>query len=110
MSGRLTLLLAGMLVLCALSLVNAQYQARRDVLYKGLTEAGWPVDKPKASMYIWARIPEHYRAMGRIVGDPLPYGIEANRASIEAMMTYCHQQGLLKKQYSIDDMFINPGV
>ena len=53
---------------------------------------------------------EHYRAMGKIVGDPLPYGIEANRASIEAMMTYCHQQGLLKKQYSIDDMFINPGV
>lgn len=50
----------------------------------------------------------HYRAMGEIVGDPLPYGIEANRASIEAMMTYCHQQGLLKKQYAIDDMFIDP--
>lgn len=51
---------------------------------------------------------EHYRAMSKVVGDPLPYGIEANRASIEAMMTYCHQQGLLKKKYAIDDMFIDP--
>ncbi|MES2188355.1 MAG: ABC transporter substrate-binding protein [Pseudomonadota bacterium] len=51
----------------------------------------------------------HYRKMAEIVGDPLPYGIEANRASIEAMMLYCHQQGLLKKQYAIEDMFINPG-
>src|SRR5881628_3733144 len=38
--------------------IAAQYQSRRDVLYKGLTEAGWPVDCPRASMYIWARIPE----------------------------------------------------
>ncbi|RZS86004.1 ABC transporter substrate-binding protein [Pigmentiphaga kullae] len=53
---------------------------------------------------------EHYRAMGRIVGDPLPYGIEANRPSIEAMMNYCHQQGLLKKRYAVDDMFIDVGV
>jgi len=52
---------------------------------------------------------EHYRAMGRIVGDPLPYGIEANRPSIEAMMNYCHQQGLLKKRYAVDDMFIDVG-
>ncbi|MDH2239830.1 ABC transporter substrate-binding protein [Pigmentiphaga sp. GD03639] len=52
---------------------------------------------------------EHYRAMGRIVGDPLPYGIEANRPSIEAMMHYCHQQGLLKKRYAVDDMFIDVG-
>jgi 4,5-dihydroxyphthalate decarboxylase len=51
---------------------------------------------------------DHYRAMGQIVGDPLPYGIEANRASMQAMMTYCWQQGLLKKQYAIDDMFIDP--
>jgi 4,5-dihydroxyphthalate decarboxylase len=47
--------------------------------------------------------------MGRIVGgDPLPYGIEANRASIEAMLCYCHQQGLLKKSYAIGDMFVDP--
>jgi alanine-synthesizing transaminase len=46
--------------------IRAQYQRRRDVLYKGLTEAGWAVDLPKASMYIWARIPEPYRALGSL--------------------------------------------
>ena len=42
------------------------YQKRRDVLYKGLTEAGWVVELPKASMYIWARIPEPYRQLGSL--------------------------------------------
>ncbi|MEJ8810004.1 alanine transaminase [Variovorax ureilyticus] len=46
--------------------IAAQYQRRRDVLYKGLMEAGWQVDKPKASMYIWAKIPEPYRALGSL--------------------------------------------
>ena len=46
--------------------VVAQYQRRRDVLAKGLHEAGWPVDIPKASMYIWARIPEAYRSLGSL--------------------------------------------
>lgn len=36
------------------------YQRRRDVLVKGLHEAGWMVEKPKAGMYIWAKIPEPY--------------------------------------------------
>jgi alanine-synthesizing transaminase len=35
-------------------------------MVKGLIEAGWPVELPKASMYIWARIPERYAAMGSI--------------------------------------------
>jgi alanine-synthesizing transaminase len=42
------------------------YKRRRDVLHKGLNEAGWPVDLPKASMYIWARIPEPYRHLGSL--------------------------------------------
>jgi alanine-synthesizing transaminase len=46
--------------------IRAQYQRRRDVLVKGLHEAGWMVDKPKASMYIWARIPEEYRHLGSL--------------------------------------------
>ena len=40
--------------------ICAQYQSRRDVMVKGLHEIGWMVDKPKASMYIWARIPPAY--------------------------------------------------
>jgi alanine-synthesizing transaminase len=40
--------------------ICAQYQSRRDVMVKGLHEIGWMVDKPKASMYIWAKIPPAY--------------------------------------------------
>jgi len=46
--------------------MRLKYQKRRDVLAKGLHEAGWMVDVPKASMYIWARIPEAYQAMGSL--------------------------------------------
>lgn len=35
-----------------------------DVLVKGLHEVGWMVASPKASMHVWAKIPEHYAAMG----------------------------------------------
>lgn len=43
-----------------------KYQHRRDVLVKGLNDLGWYVDKPLASMYIWARIPEFYRKLGSL--------------------------------------------
>jgi alanine-synthesizing transaminase len=46
--------------------IAQNYQRRRDVLVKGLHEAGWKVDVPKASMYVWARIPEPYRAQGSL--------------------------------------------
>ena len=46
--------------------VVEQYRNRRNVLSRGLIDAGWPVTIPKASMYIWARIPEPYRAGGSL--------------------------------------------
>jgi alanine-synthesizing transaminase len=46
--------------------IASNYQNRRDVLVKGLREAGWPVDLPKASMYVWARIPEPYQHLGSL--------------------------------------------
>ncbi len=46
--------------------IRVQYQKRRDVLVKGLHEAGWMVEVPKASMYIWAEIPEPYKAAGSL--------------------------------------------
>ena len=46
--------------------ITAAYQKRRDVLVKGLREAGWPVECPRASMYIWAKIPEAYRSLGSL--------------------------------------------
>ncbi|MEJ5114261.1 alanine transaminase [Erwinia billingiae] len=46
--------------------IAEQYKRRRDVLVKGLHEAGWMVDIPKASMYVWAKIPDHYAQMGSL--------------------------------------------
>ena len=46
--------------------IRQKYQNRRDVLVKGLHDAGWMVEKPKASMYIWAKIPEPYQKMGSL--------------------------------------------
>ena len=42
------------------------YEHRRNVLCDGLTQAGWAVERPKATMFVWARIPEPFRAMGSI--------------------------------------------
>jgi alanine-synthesizing transaminase len=46
--------------------IRQQYQRRRDVLAKGLHEAGWMVEVPRASMYIWAEIPAPYRPLGSL--------------------------------------------
>ena len=46
--------------------IAEQYKRRRDVLVKGLHEAGWMVECPKASMYVWAKIPEAYQEMGSL--------------------------------------------
>lgn len=46
--------------------IRLMYQSRRNVLAKGLHEAGWMVEVPKASMYIWAKIPEAYRHLGSL--------------------------------------------
>ncbi len=42
------------------------YRIRRDVLCDGLNAMGWAVDRPKATMFVWAKIPEAYRRMGSI--------------------------------------------
>ena len=46
--------------------IRQTYQKRRNVMVKALHEAGWMVEVPKASMYIWAKIPEFYARMGSI--------------------------------------------
>ncbi|HEX5055983.1 MAG TPA: alanine transaminase [Gammaproteobacteria bacterium] len=42
------------------------YRERRDVLCEGLNSIGWHVEKPKATMFVWAPIPEPYKAMGSL--------------------------------------------
>src|SRR5450432_1575330 len=46
--------------------ICAVYQRRRDVLVTGLKRAGWPVEKPRGSMFVWAPIPERYREIGSL--------------------------------------------
>ncbi len=46
--------------------IVAEYKERRDVLCAGLNEAGWEVTPPKGTMFVWAKIPEQFRAMGSV--------------------------------------------
>ncbi|MGC8977492.1 MAG: LL-diaminopimelate aminotransferase [Candidatus Ratteibacteria bacterium] len=57
--------------ICALRLdekyiddIREAYRKRRDVLVDGLNKIGWNVEKPKATMYLWAEIPEKFKKMG----------------------------------------------
>jgi alanine-synthesizing transaminase len=46
---------------------NQRYQARRDVVCDGLTRIGWQVEKPRATMFVWAKVPqEHSKGKGSI--------------------------------------------
>ena len=44
----------------------AIYQARRDILCSGLNDAGWAVTPPRATMFVWASIPDFYSSMGSL--------------------------------------------
>ncbi len=46
--------------------IATMYRKRRDVLCDGLNNLGWVVEKPKASMFVWASIPPQYQAMGSL--------------------------------------------
>ena len=46
--------------------IRLMYQARRDSLCKGLDSVNWKIEKPKATMFVWAPIPEPYKAMGSL--------------------------------------------
>ncbi len=50
---------------CVLDIAE-KYRQRRNVMVKGLHEIGWMVETPKASMYIWAKIPEAYAHLGSL--------------------------------------------
>jgi len=46
--------------------IRSTYQKRRDVMVKGLHDIGWMVENPKASMYVWAKIPDFYAKLGSL--------------------------------------------
>jgi alanine-synthesizing transaminase len=46
--------------------IREVYRKRRDVLVEGLCRAGWPVQSPRGSMFLWAPVPERYQALGSL--------------------------------------------
>ena len=46
--------------------ICALYQKRRDLLVTGLNKAGWQVEPPKGSMFVWAPIPEQFKSLGSL--------------------------------------------
>ena len=56
--------------------IRETYRERRDVLCEGLNGVGWEVAKPKATMFVWARIPLPFRELGffGVLQDTAPGG------------------------------------
>jgi alanine-synthesizing transaminase len=50
---------------CVKEIVNV-YRSRRDVLVDGLNRVGWPTDKPRATMFVWTKIPDQFLEMGSV--------------------------------------------
>ncbi len=46
--------------------IRATYQKRRDILCEGMEDIGWFVEKPRATMFVWAPIPAFYRHLGSV--------------------------------------------
>jgi alanine-synthesizing transaminase len=46
--------------------IKGVYERRRNVLVKGLKQAGWPIEPPKATMFAWAEIPDPFKKMGSL--------------------------------------------
>lgn len=46
--------------------IRDMYQSRRDVLCEGLNNVGWEITPPKATMFVWAPIPDKYKEMGSL--------------------------------------------
>jgi len=64
---------------CVSDIVNI-YRKRRDVLVDGLNRVGWAIDKPRGTMFVWAKIPEAFRSMGSV--EFSKYLIEAGKVAV----------------------------
>jgi 4,5-dihydroxyphthalate decarboxylase len=53
------------------------------------------------------KIDDRYRKQQDVVGDPLPYGLKANKPTLDALMGYAVQQRLIPKALPVEDLFVN---
>lgn len=77
-------------------------------LFKAFSEAKVPYLKNLPSPDKASGKDKANAEFAQIVGDPLPYGIEKNRKSMEALIKYVHQQGMLSRLYKVEEMFVDP--
>jgi len=77
-------------------------------LFKAFTEAKERYVKQLPSPDKVSGKDKQMAELAKIVGDPLPYGIKANLPSIEALIKYVHQQGMLKRSYQVSELFVDP--
>jgi 4,5-dihydroxyphthalate decarboxylase len=80
----------------ARALYDAFVEAKRPYIERLKTGAAETADDKK------------YGGLMPLVGDPLPYGLDDNLRSIEAMLTYGLQQNLIPKRMSLDEAFVDP--
>ena len=73
---------------------SEMYKRRRDVLCDGLNAMGWEVTPPKATMFVWAKIPPQFAAMGslefaKLLIDRAKVAVSPGMASVStAMITF----------------------
>jgi alanine-synthesizing transaminase len=46
--------------------LSAVYEERRNIMVDGMNKIGWPIEKPRAAMYLWAKIPDRFKKMNAI--------------------------------------------
>jgi len=101
--------------------IRVMYQRRRDVMCEGLAASGWPVEIPKATLYVWAKIPEPYGEMGSMefskklladakvaVAPGIGFGEFGNDAVRIALIENLHRSRQALR--GIRDMFRNDGL
>ncbi|TAK86671.1 MAG: ABC transporter substrate-binding protein [Betaproteobacteria bacterium] len=96
----------GLIVVKDALLAERSWLAR--ALFDAFTKAkSLYVDRLKAGE-VANDVDRSYVELSKVVGDPLPYGLAANRPAIDALIRYSHQQGLLPKRYEAGEMFVDP--
>lgn len=82
----------------ARNLFNAFIESKRRSLERLLD--------PAVSRYPLPWAPQYAREMGELLGgDPFPFGIEQNRATLEQLMRYAHLQGIAHRRVEIEELF-----
>lgn len=98
--------------------IHGVIAVRNDVLEKHPDLASRMFDAfLRAKDNYWARVKAgtakgkedlRYLKLAEVVGDPLPYGLEENRRTLEALIRFAHRQKLIERAPAVDEAFLQP--